>query len=437
MKPLVERYTNKRVAFRFSGASVQIDLSQALFSSFDIDSGTKFLLGVAGKQIELEKTERIADVGCGTGAIGIALLKANGLASCVFQDRDALALEFAQSNCDVNGVSARSRFAGGLGMQPVDGEFDLILSNLPAKAGLPVLAELSSEISWRLKPGGVGAVVIVSPLADALGEMLSGCGAKVFHTEDRKSHRVYLFRPNTARANGALFERIAGKLDPYIRGRKRFSHGGISYELDTVYNLPDFDTLGRETVLAMDLIDKRLDRAFVRNASGKVLIWNPGQGHLAVYLLRRFPDLQPDRLILASRDALSLEISRRNISLMAPATGDSAAVLHIPALERAVSLKTTTAPAQPGEPWPEDAVVRDGGGAQVSLELLLPHPVPGVHWEEEAALTLSRSLEPGGAAIASAASTEIHRFLGAIHGLVLHDSRKYRGSRAVVLRKSP
>ncbi len=231
---------------------------------------------------------------------------------------------------------------------------------------------------------------------------------------------MYLFRPAIAGANGTSSERIGGKLDPYIRGRKRFSHGGISYELDTAYNLPDFDTLGRETVLAMDLIDKRLDRAFVRNASGRVLIWNPGQGHLAVYLLRRFPDLPPDRLILASRDALSLEISRHNISHVVSGGGGSAAVIHVPSVERTASLETTTAaPAQPG----------------TSLALLLPHPVPGVHWEEEAAIMLSRCLEPGGVAIASAASTEIHRFLGVIHGLVLHDSRKYRGSRAVVLKK--
>lgn len=444
MDELVERYTNKRVSFRFAGVSLELALSQGLFSSFDVDAGTKFLLRVVAGQVDLETVSRVADLGCGTGVIGIAVAKKNPQCTCVFQDRDALALAFARFNCRTNGVDERSRFAGGLGLQAVDeGPFDLVLSNLPAKAGLPVLSRMIWEMLDRLRPGdaaggvpggatagGVAAVVIVATLADEIGRILHSLGADIFYTEERREHRVYLFRRGvesaavraqaespTAPAPVALTD--AGYLAAYLRDRVTFSHGGLSYDLDTVYNLSDFDTLGREASLAMDVMDKWVDACFFDSGSGSVLIWNPGQGHAAVYLSGRFQNLEPGRFILASRDALSLEITRWNLSRSFDAAAGTP--VSAPAAYHAASM---------------DALCDDIAcqAAKVSLAMLFLQPIPGTGWEEEAVLLLQRVLIPGGLVIASGGSTEIHRFLSALHGMVLHGSRKYHGSRAVALK---
>lgn len=431
----VETYTNRRVTYRYCGQTLRFDLSQGLFSSFDVDAGTKFLLKAVAGQVDLPAVKKLADLGCGTGVMGTAVVKAAGNAKCVFQDRDALALEFARSNCRLNGVGGMARFIGGLGMQEVgESGFDLILSNLPAKAGLPVLHQLIHEIVGRLAGGGVGGVVIVSPLADQVGGMLARCGAEVFFTEDRREHRVYLFRRrsfggDTMPASGAS---PADYLKAYIRGRKPFSRGEISYEMDTAFNLPDFDTLGNEISIAMDCLDSWLEKNVMK--TGNVLVWNPGQGHVPVHFMRRVPGFTADRFIFASRDALSLEITRRNVWMTstglraappAPVDQRGAAaagprILHVPSAGAVVEGIGELSPPE---------------GAVATMALLFPHPVRSAEWEEGIQSLLDAVLVTGGIVIAGAGSTDIHRLLKTLHGMVLQQSRKYHGSRVVVLKK--
>jgi SAM-dependent methyltransferase len=412
--PLVERYSNKQISFSFSGAKLKINLSQGLFSSFDIDSGTKLLLKTLARNADLENVTRIADIGCGTGVIGIALVKKLSGIRCVFQDRDALALAFAKSNAELNGVGKRSSFSGGLGFQRIEEEaFDLIVSNLPAKVGRPVLLQIINEMLERLSSDGTACVVVVLPLADEIGGFIRDLGAEILYTEDGREHRVYHFR----RGGEILPASGTGDhLAAYVRHRGSFSHSAVPYDLETVYNLPDFDTLGWDAALSMDLIYKRLEYK-----SGGVLVWNPGQGHVPVFLSKYYPESTPERFVLASRDALQLEISRRNLLAARSTIRPDGTAAPEPATHHVPSMDALCGSAVPGS---------------VSLAVLFPHPVPGADWQDEAAQMLDRVLESGGSVVACAGSTVIHRFLSALHGMVLHGSRKYHGSRAVLLKKS-
>ena len=69
-------YFHKMINYRAFGHSLRFRSSQDLFSSHDIDTGTRFLLRsivMAG----LGKSERILDLGCGYGPLGICLKKLN------------------------------------------------------------------------------------------------------------------------------------------------------------------------------------------------------------------------------------------------------------------------------------------------------------------------------------------------------------------------
>lgn len=201
----------------------------------------------------------------------------------------------------------------------------------------------------------------------------------------------------------------------YIRHRGRFSRGPVSYTLETVYNLPEFDTLGRDTALLMDLICKRFESNYFAASGPQTIVWNPGQGHAPLFLTGYFSNLHPEKIAVASRDVLQLEISVRNLA----ASRDG---------EEAPEVKSYHVPSM-------DALREEIAPGSVSLALLMLNPVSGTGWQDEAARLVDRAVAPGGIVAACAGSTTIHRLLEALHGMVLHGSRKYHGSRAVLLKK--
>ncbi|PKL03286.1 MAG: methyltransferase, partial [Spirochaetae bacterium HGW-Spirochaetae-9] len=66
LQPLV----NKTVEFAYRGARLSFDLSHALFSSYAIDTGTRFLLKEIAHDEALARARSILDAGCGAGIIG-------------------------------------------------------------------------------------------------------------------------------------------------------------------------------------------------------------------------------------------------------------------------------------------------------------------------------------------------------------------------------
>ena len=93
---------------------------------------------------------------------------------------------------------------------------------------------------------------------------------------------------------------------PYIRSTSRFAPPGFSYSLQTAHSLPDFDTLGYAVEIAFSVAREAA-------ISGRVLAWNPGQGHLPVGLASR-PGKKVSSVAVASRDAVQCEMAALNLS---------------------------------------------------------------------------------------------------------------------------
>ena len=90
-------------------------------------------------------------------------------------DRDALAVAFSAWNAERLGLDDGSvRCAVGLGVDlaPLAG-CDLILWNVPGKAGEPVLAALTADVAGALAVDGLAALVVVNPLAPVIREALA------------------------------------------------------------------------------------------------------------------------------------------------------------------------------------------------------------------------------------------------------------------------
>ena len=74
---------------------------------------------------------RFADLGTGTGAVGLALLSEWSQARATLTDISAGALAVARANAERHGLADRTTFARGEWCEPLDGTFDLVVSNPP------------------------------------------------------------------------------------------------------------------------------------------------------------------------------------------------------------------------------------------------------------------------------------------------------------------
>jgi 16S rRNA G1207 methylase RsmC len=310
---------NKQITFAYHGSELLLNLSQSLFSSFAVDAGSRLLLKTIAQQTNPEKWSTLLDVGCGTGVLGLAIKKRHPHIRSLLIDRDALALEVARENSRINGL-AGIEFSGSLGLagRPPGG-WDLIISNLPAKAGEPVLVSMMNSFASCLSERGSAAVVIVRNLEGLALRALTNSEAHVVYRETSGSHTVFHYRGKGRGEAGMLSSGSRGEskenpaygslqalrevLRPYIRAKAAFHYEKTSYLLNVVYNVSDFDTLGYQARLVIDLVSS------VRLA-GTGLFWNPGQGHLPLYALLTN---RLEAIILAGRDLLALAVSRLNL----------------------------------------------------------------------------------------------------------------------------
>ena len=323
-------YVNKTVSFKFRGIDFTFDLSQGLFSSADVDSGTKFLLKIlsqildediaAGKSPPL----RVLDSGCGTGVIGICaaavlapLVKdGSGLRLRVrCQDRDELARLITAHNAARNRISPATLEAYTeplLSAQP-GAQWDLILTNIPAKAGMPVLADFVRRSAGLLNPGGKVIMVAVRTLADFFREQIENAAeAKLLQEHQGPGHSVFVYtraenqQPAAAVKSGKDF---ITHHPFYVRAEITRAIEDIPVHLTTIHGAGGFDNPGG-AVLAAAKLARRLQ--FPLNDT-PLLVHEPEQGFFLCWLLAFLRDEVRPPVVLSGRNILALEASRYNV----------------------------------------------------------------------------------------------------------------------------
>lgn len=145
------------------GRKLTFHSTWGLFNPKSVDEGSALLL----EHIEIKQGDSILDLGCGYGAIGLALAAENPSGTVHLIDKDFVAVEYAEKNAKVNHLSnAKVYLSNGFSRVPADAKFDVIVSNLPAKVGKELLYLMLNDAKSHLKPGGKIYVVTISGLKE-------------------------------------------------------------------------------------------------------------------------------------------------------------------------------------------------------------------------------------------------------------------------------
>lgn len=397
-------YVHRDVPLEFAGRRLTFATSLDLFSSHQVDVGSKLLLrtlepvlagGLGGG------AARVLDLGCGYGAIGVALATLPAIASAHLVDRDALAVDFARENARRNAVEDRVTTGASLGLDDLAADagdevprYDLVVANVPGKAGDAVIASMLLAPLGALRPGGLVAVVVIEPIRALVEATLARPDVEVRLRRDTADYSVFHYRP----ADGASF---APPADAFAAGV--YDVASLTFEdaleqpvtIATVQGLANYDRF--------DIIESALTRRLPRlPREGCVLLANVGQGALAAYVLPSHPAA---RFVLVDRDLLALRTTRRAL-LALGAAEDRVETRLIGAWTEATAVEPTA-----------DVVVgvlREGGNAAaVTAEYL----------------GLLGALAPAGRAVLAASSTAITRLLAVKLSPHLKASRtKHRGT---------
>ena len=428
--PFIKIYSNREVRFDFRQHSYHFSLSHGLFSSAKIDSGSRFLLKIFSNFLDNNlaglKTSAffsgapftLLDAGSGIGVLGICAAGAlsdflakesSGSINCRAQDRDELARIFSEYNAAKNGISLENYKAytepllsGPLG-------WNLILSNIPAKAGLPVLEDFIHRSARLLKKDGLVFLVVVNTLKAFFRERITKEAALYFE-ETGKEHTVFVYgrREGADIKNAGLVfnENFLRNYSFYIRTSNDYELEDISFRLDTIHGAPDFDSPGSQIITAAKLAHKinlaeKLKAAPVPTADKNLLIHDTGQGHFALWLANYLAEKKL-HFVLSGRNILALAASRHN--LMAVSSG-------VPAENPTIQVQRQVPEIIPcADIYLDPERLTESGKRIFHFIAYFPEIVPGTDCHKSAWEGLVKLAESGAIVIAAMNSTDAEHF---------------------------
>lgn len=145
------------------GHHFQFSSTWGIFSPREIDSGTDLLL----KYLKVNPTDHCFDLGCGYGPIGLAMAKMAPQGQVLMVDKDFMAVEYSNKNAVLNKIpNAKAMLSNGFQHIPADAQFDVVVSNVPAKVGKEMMTIMLYDALKHMKVGGRIYLVTINGLRE-------------------------------------------------------------------------------------------------------------------------------------------------------------------------------------------------------------------------------------------------------------------------------
>ena len=154
---------------RLRGSELRFATRPGVFSKKGLDSGSALLINC----VEVLEGTLIADLGCGTGVIGMACSKLDGRGRVHLLDDHLRAVELARQNVALNHLANTEVYLSDLFSAVDEIRYDQIVTNLPAQLGNEFLEEAVSASFEHLRQGGTLWIVVVSNLRAVIERCLA------------------------------------------------------------------------------------------------------------------------------------------------------------------------------------------------------------------------------------------------------------------------
>lgn len=142
--------TSNKFSVEIDQVELHLESSPELFSPRRLDHGTRAML----KCVEVTPEDKVLDLGCGCGVVGIYVAKLIGEDRVFMLDADEVAVEYSQKNAEANEVSNVSVSLSNGFADFAESDFTQILCNPPYHADFAVPKQFIMKGFNRLRIGG-------------------------------------------------------------------------------------------------------------------------------------------------------------------------------------------------------------------------------------------------------------------------------------------
>ncbi len=184
----------RRLALHLPDLSIELDADRGVFSSEQIDAGSRLLMLEA---VRPSPGSTVLDIGCGYGPIACVAALRSPESTVWAVDVNERARSLTAANAERLGLNITVAAPDDV---PADVQFDHIVSNPPIRIGKPALHALLTRWLDRLSPDGFAELVVLKHLgSDSLAKWLNAEGWPTERQMSRGGYRILRVqaRPNT------------------------------------------------------------------------------------------------------------------------------------------------------------------------------------------------------------------------------------------------